>query len=105
MRTRTATLKADYKVPGGKMIRITLKVDGNIISTVKITGDFFMHPEEFIEQLETILKGVKIEEPNLTKCIDEVFLKNRIEVIGTSAQDFSKAILRAAENISDTVVG
>ena len=45
------------KVPGGKLVRI--KVDFNpdegIIESVKMHGDFFMHPEEFVEDIEQLL--------------------------------------------------
>jgi lipoate-protein ligase A len=42
---------AEEKVPGGKLVRITLMPDGRI----RISGDFFMHPEESIVQIENVL--------------------------------------------------
>ena len=51
-----------YKIPGGKLLKITIShKDGKIIS-VKINGDFFAHPEDSIEKLELILAGKKISE-------------------------------------------
>jgi lipoate-protein ligase A len=43
---------AEEKVPGGKLVRVTLLPDGR----VEITGDFFLHPEEGITHLENALR-------------------------------------------------
>ena len=43
--------KAKYKVKGGKLIKVQLAKKEDRIEGIKITGDFFLHPEELIEQL------------------------------------------------------
>ena len=50
------------KVPGGKLFRIELVYDRRI-EAVKITGDFFLHPEETILELESCLEGVLLPAP------------------------------------------
>ncbi len=46
-----------------------------LIYSIRITGDFFVHPEEVIEQLEQGLCGVKLEKKDLKNKIQWV-LKN-----------------------------
>lgn len=42
---------AQIKVPGGKMLQLEKKDDNYVI-----TGDFFCHPEEVIQQMEFFLE-------------------------------------------------
>jgi len=46
------------KVEGGKMLRIRGEVTEGRVSSITITGDFFLHPEEVIDSLESSLIGV-----------------------------------------------
>lgn len=56
----TEKYTASEKVAGGKLVSIEIQAENNVVNTVKITGDFFLHPEESISDLENSLVGVKI---------------------------------------------
>ncbi len=49
------------KVEGGKMLRVRGSVSDGRISSVTITGDFFLHPEDVIESIESSLQGALLE--------------------------------------------
>jgi hypothetical protein len=49
--------KAVYKVPGGKLLRVSVEYDGGTIREVRFSGDFFIHPEDALERVEAALKG------------------------------------------------
>lgn len=51
--------KAIRKVPGGKLIRIDI-LYADRIQTVKITGDFFLHPEDTLPEIEHILSSAEL---------------------------------------------
>jgi lipoate-protein ligase A len=87
--------RAEYKVQGGKLIKVQLNVQANRISHIKITGDFFMHPEEVIEELEKALIGEPLDKQNLTQCIATFMEKNKVVLLGALPQDFTKCILMA----------
>ncbi|WP_309493640.1 lipoate protein ligase C-terminal domain-containing protein [Candidatus Hecatella orcuttiae] len=88
--------EAEYKVAGGKMIRIRLNVKEGALSSIRITGDFFMHPEEALEKLESSLRGVKVEEAEgLERHIDAFLSENHVTVLGAASRDFAAAILKA----------
>ncbi len=42
------------KVEGGKLLRVKVE-HGYILENVQITGDFFAHPEDSVEQIENAL--------------------------------------------------
>lgn len=88
--------KFAYKVPGGKLLKILLEHDSGRIKSVKITGDFFAHPEDCIEELEEELAGVRLDE--VEGRVKGFFSskKRNIELFGVNAEAISYAILSAA---------
>ena len=61
------------------------------IKSIKITGDFFLHPEETIEKLEGSLVGVKLEKESIKNKIESI-LKNS-EFYGFDVDSISNAIV------------
>jgi lipoate---protein ligase len=88
---------ADYKAPGGKLVRVLLKEEQNQIRSVKITGDFFLVPEESLGKLEKMLEDVPLREPELRLLVDRFFKATGAQGLGVSSNDFVKAILSARE--------
>lgn len=79
---------ATRKIPGGKLIRIDV-VFSDTLESVKITGDFFLFPEETLDQIELALKGANIplDRLALTAKIDGALLENQAELVGVSPAD------------------
>ncbi len=90
---------ADYKAPGGKLVRVRLKEEQGQIRSVKITGDFFLIPEESLGKLEKMLEDVPLREPELRLLVDRFFRGTGAQGAGISPDDFVKAILSAREAI------
>lgn len=88
-------------MPGGKLIKVLTSIKNNVIEEIKITGDFFLHPEESIEVLEEKLRGVKIEEELLIKNIINEFFKSKT-LIGASPEDFFLAVKGALNALNKT---
>ena len=86
--TATATAKL------GKIVKINLeyKKESQLIHSIKITGDFFLHPEETIEQLEQGLCGVKLEKDDL---------KNKIQLVLKDSEFFGFDI----DSLVDIILG
>jgi lipoate---protein ligase len=79
-----------------KLIKILLEYndqeDGKkIINSIKITGDFFLYPEESLEDLETQLKGTLLDRYKLKEKIDKC-LENS-EAFGFDTESMVAAIL------------
>lgn len=86
-----------YKIPDGKLVKVHLDFDKDIIVSVKIFGDFFMYPEEGIEKLESSLAGKKLVEKDLVQAISDARDLHGLEFFGLSPEGLATAILMAKE--------
>ena len=79
----------------GKIVKIKLDYnkESQLIHSIKITGDFFLHPEEAIERLEQGLCGIKLEKEDL---------KNKIQIILDDTEFFGFDIESLVETIIKT---
>ena len=89
--------KSAYKVPGGKLIKIELSESNGTIESVKIMGDFFMHPEEAMDSLEKGLAGVAVNHDSIIDAATELMQENNIELFGINAEALAEAIMRARD--------
>jgi hypothetical protein len=87
--------KSIYKVPQGKLLKISLVYDkkNKSIDKISIMGDFFAYPEEAIEKMEDELRNAPLEKESLLDKINEVIKKNNIEFIGLDAEGLTTGIL------------
>lgn len=88
-------MKCVEKIQGGKLVCIEVLADKGLISRVKITGDFFLHPEERIEKLENALIGqmISISESEATIFFEKA-LGDAI-LIGVSCDDLARMMRKA----------
>ena len=61
------------------------------------TGDFFLHPEALIEELEETLMGQPLDEANLAAFIESFLSKRNATMLGVSPAHFAKCIVMAVE--------
>jgi lipoate---protein ligase len=87
--------KSVYKVPNGKLLKISLKYDDRTrqILDLRITGDFFAYPEEAIEILEKNLLNATLNEKILKDKIDNIVKENKLEFIGLNTEGLVNGIL------------
>jgi lipoate-protein ligase A len=88
-------MRCEEKIPGGKLIAIEVWASGDTVTRAKITGDFFLHPEEKIGEAEDALRGIPLSTGEA-----EVAGKIRAalggsQLIGASADDFARVFVRA----------
>jgi hypothetical protein len=84
-----------YKVPQGKLLKISLEYDKkkNVITNIRITGDFFAYPEEAIELLEKKLQNTVLDRVVLLDTISSLIAKNHIQFIGVNAEGLTQGIM------------
>ena len=88
-------LRAEHKVKGGKLIKIQLRMKDDRIDAIKITGDFFMHPEELIDDLEKTLIGCPLDKEKITETIENFIESREVTLLGAAPEDFVKCIMKA----------
>jgi len=87
--------KSIYKVPDGKLLKISLVYDEKkkTIEQINITGDFFAYPEESIEIIEEKLKNIELKKDALIDKISSIIQEDNIQFIGLNAKGLAKGIL------------
>ena len=85
----------EEKVPGGKLLCIKVDTQKDSILSVKISGDFFVHPEESITKLESCFTGLKLP-------LDESALRQKLQnstsgvlLIGFEIEDLIRLLKKA----------
>jgi len=91
-------LEANYKVPGGKLVKVKLDVSSGKIDKIQILGDFFLHPEETILTIEESLLGCHRDTHSIEEIIEHTMIDSDATLIGATASDFSKTIMMAWES-------
>ena len=84
-----------YKIPEGKLVKISLEFEKQKILSVKIFGDFFVYPEEGLEKIEKELKGKNLEEKEIVQAVENARQKHSLEFFGLNAQGIATAVLMA----------
>jgi hypothetical protein len=85
-----------YKVPHGKLLKISLDYDekNNTVRQIRIMGDFFAYPEEAVEILEAALTNTLLEQESILKKIQSIIVEQNIQFIGLDAEGLTQGILR-----------
>ncbi len=89
-------MRAIYKVPNGKLLKIFLEEENGSIKSIKITGDFFVYPEESIEMLEKRLIGSPRTADTLKKIIVDFVNEGNIRLFGLDADSLVQTIIQAS---------
>ena len=88
-------MKAMLKVPHGKLIRVNLEIVEGTIREIRFTGDFFLHPEDSLNHLESALTDKPAQIPILKETILEFFEKTRCTLVGVQPESFVAVVEKA----------
>ncbi len=80
---------------GGKLVKCSLVTENGRIEKIKFTGDFFMYPEEKIEELEKMLEGAECTREGIKARIAPFF--DSVELMGASMEDFVEVVMVAMQ--------
>ena len=95
---------SELKVPGGKLVscQLTVKKGAGAPTLVKLGfyGDFFLHPEEKIEEIEEALMTAGLDE--LLERTRAAFQDEELELVGVGVEDFVKVVEEALKKSRET---
>ena len=86
--------KATLRTKKG-LIEVEIDIKDNRISTLKITGDFFIYPEEALENIEQELIDIIIDKEQLENKIAGIYEQQQISTPGITIDDWVSVILKA----------
>lgn len=86
--------------PKGKFLKITLDFD-EVINEIVITGDFFAHPEESIDELQENLKGARTDPDEIKSILEDFFEQKGVRMYGISVEGVFRGIMECLEDRKD----
>lgn len=86
-------VRKDYKVPGGKLLRVEVELCDGIAQRVAVRGDFFAHPEEAFERAEGGLAALRAED--LPSAALRLFGEKGLAIFGATPGDIAFAFEEA----------
>jgi lipoate-protein ligase A len=88
--------QAKQKVKEGKVVKVEVDCD-ELIRNVRITGDFFLHPEDILEEIEKSMVGLErnADEETITSNILKVIADRDVQMIGISPESIALLIREA----------
>ncbi|MFH0848618.1 MAG: lipoate protein ligase C-terminal domain-containing protein [archaeon] len=94
--------RSTRKVEGGKLLSVEIVFD-QTINRIEITGDFFIHPEEKLQDIEQALVGINIDENEamITDLIRQTVVSKKIEMIGVTPEGIAAAVEEALKCSGD----
>lgn len=87
--------RLDYKIPGGKLLRVEVEFEGGVVLRAKVAGDFFAHPESDFEAAEAELSRVPVD--RLAEAALGAFSRPGLVLYGASASDIAETLRRAVD--------
>ncbi|MFH8791428.1 biotin/lipoate A/B protein ligase family protein [Streptomyces sp. NPDC017941] len=95
-------MHGEYKVPGGKLVVVDLDVDNDTLKNVRVSGDFFLEPDEALLAIDRALEGAPAgtDTAGLTARIDAALPESAV-LFGLTTESVAVAVRRALAQASD----
>ncbi|WP_257202447.1 lipoyl protein ligase domain-containing protein [Corynebacterium cystitidis] len=100
----TESFHSETKVPGGKLVVVDIDTDGDVITNAKISGDFFLEPDEAFDALGPALQGASTHDDTLalTNRLDAALASfDDLALHGFSTRDVAQTVRRAVTGAVD----
>jgi len=68
-----------------KLLKIEFDKDKDILKSIKITGDFFIYPEDALEEMEKLVTDCSISD--IESKLGEFIKNKKIKIIGFTVKD------------------
>ncbi len=92
----TDSLHGEYKVHGGKLVVVDCSITEGKLSDVRVSGDFFLEPDEALDDINAALNGLSADLPGAEiAAAVTAALSADVVLFGFSAQAVSIAVRRA----------
>ncbi len=89
-------MHGEYKTPGGKLIAVDFEIEEDKLRHARLTGDFFLYPEEALGALTAALDGLSVElsESEIAEQVRAAMPRDA-ELLGSSPEAIGAAVRRA----------
>jgi lipoate-protein ligase A len=88
-------MHGEYKMPGGKLVAVDFEIHSGRLRNVKVTGDFFLYPDDALDPLVAALEGLPADAaPEVYAGAVTSALEPGVELVGFSPEAIASAIDR-----------
>jgi len=89
-------MRGEYKVPGGKLVAVDLEATDGRLSSVSVSGDFFLEPDEALDDINGALLGMATDAgvDHLASAVSGA-LGDDVSLIGFTPEAVGIAVRRA----------
>lgn len=97
-------MHGQYKMPGGKLVRVDVEVINGELRDVVVSGDFFLYPDEALEHITGALVGLpaKSSESEIAGKVSAA-IPQGTEWLGSSPEALAIAVRRALDPAGENV--
>lgn len=90
--------RAAEKIHGGKLVKAEVDF-AHSVNSVKITGDFFLHPEESIEKIERCMRGMDsdLTQEKVADMVKRTVESHGIILFGVTEDAIARVVKQAME--------
>jgi lipoate---protein ligase len=94
--TSDGVLRGEYKVPGGKLVAVDVRVEDGRLAGVALSGDFFLEPDDALGRIDAALTGQPedLGVAGLAAAVDAA-LRPTDTLVGFTAESVAIAVRRA----------
>ncbi|MBH0097565.1 lipoate--protein ligase family protein [Salinibacterium sp. NSLL150] len=91
-------MHGEFKVPGGKLVVVDLDVVDDAITNFRLAGDFFLEPDDALEDINAAINGLPAnsDAKTITAAIQQSLPEGTV-MLGFSAESVATAIRRALQ--------
>jgi lipoate-protein ligase A len=94
-------MHGEYKVPGGKLVVVDLEVVDNVITDFRLAGDFFLEPDDALEDINAAVNGLAADSDAATIASTvRAALPPQATLLGFSPESVAVAIRRSLAHAS-----
>ncbi|WP_120338448.1 lipoate--protein ligase family protein [Cryobacterium soli] len=94
-------MHGEYKVPGGKLVVVDLEVVDNVISGFRLAGDFFLEPDDALEDINQAVNGLAADSDAATiAAAVRAALPPEATLLGFSPESVAVAVRRSLAHAS-----
>jgi lipoate-protein ligase A len=86
-----------HKVPNGKLLKVTVEFTDDTLKKVLIKGDFFIYPEESLDELEIALTNKEYSRSAIGDTVGDFFARAGVVAFGITPKAVVDAILECRE--------
>lgn len=95
-------MHGEYKVPGGKLVLADVEVDQGELARLRISGDFFLEPDEALEDINAALRGAPADADAETLAARvRAGLDEHVRLVGFTPEAVAVAVRRALTRATD----